>query len=251
MIIRYFSDLHLEFINIENIQTILDKIPHGINEICVLAGDIGDPYSKIYDIFIHFISKNFKKAFIIAGNHEFYSKKNTIDDTLEYMINYFKKFDNISFLNNTYEIYDDHCFVGSTLWSTVKNPTYNTNDVYKILNFNYIHNNQLNLNAINFLKDTINNSELPCIVITHHVPLAILIDDKYKTKEIEKYNQWFHSNLDDLVLSLKDKIKYWFYGHTHTPSNMIINNIPFLCNPIGYPYENINVDFNKTIMTSS
>ena len=43
------------------------------------------------------------------------------------------------------------------------------------------------------------------------------------------------------------KIKCWIYGHTHTPSDVIKNGIPFLCNPIGYPDENKNLDFKKTI----
>ena len=34
----------------------------------------------------------------------------------------------------------------------------------------------------------------------------------------------------------------------HTPSNMKINDKPFLCNPIGYINENANIDFNKTII---
>ena len=44
------------------------------------------------------------------------------------------------------------------------------------------------------------------------------------------------------------KIKCWIYGHTHSISNTKINEIPFLCNPIGYINENANVDFNKTIL---
>ena len=43
-----------------------------------------------------------------------------------------------------------------------------------------------------------------------------------------------------------NKIKYWIYGHTHTRSNVIINEIPFLCNPIGYPNENTFLDFQNT-----
>ena len=30
------------------------------------------------------------------------------------------------------------------------------------------------------------------------------------------------------VSTLFNKIKCWFYGHTHTPSDKIINDIPFL-----------------------
>lgn len=42
-----------------------------------------------------FINVNFKKSFVIAGNHEYYkknkkNKKNTIHETKLFMIDYFK-----------------------------------------------------------------------------------------------------------------------------------------------------------------
>jgi len=56
--------------------------------------------------------------------------------------------------------------------------------------------------------------------------------------------------MDDLIETNGNKIKYWIYGHTHTPSNIFINEIPFLCNPIGYPNENSNLDFQKSFIIS-
>jgi hypothetical protein len=38
--IRYLSDLHLEFIESNKIEQFIMKIPSGIDEICILAGDI-------------------------------------------------------------------------------------------------------------------------------------------------------------------------------------------------------------------
>lgn len=61
------------------------------------------------------------------------------------------------------------------------------------------------------------------------------------------YNQWFYCNMDELIETNGNKIKCWIYGHTHTPSNVIINGIPFLSNPIGYPNENVNLNFLSTI----
>ena len=43
-----------------------------------LAGDIGNPYQSNYNIFMNFISKSFKKSYVIAGNHEYYNKTKTI-----------------------------------------------------------------------------------------------------------------------------------------------------------------------------
>jgi predicted phosphohydrolase len=247
--IRYLSDLHLEYIKPSKIEHFIRKIPPGNDEICILAGDIGNPYQPNYDIFMNFISNNFKKTFVIAGNHEYYNQTKTIQETNEFMKCYFRNFNNISFLNNNYEIYDNNCYIGTTLWSKITNPLNKINDVYQIPNFDYIQYNKLNMTCIDFLDDALNNNE-NCIVITHHMPSESLIDIKYKTLTMLPYSQWFYCDMDKLIEAKGSKIKCWIYGHTHTPSNVIINKIPFLCNPIGYPNENINVNFHSTISIS-
>jgi len=149
---------------------------------------------------MRFISKNFKKTFIIPGNHEYY--KNTIQGTNEFMENYFQQFDNISFLNNNYEIYDNYCFIGTTLWSKITDPSYDINDVHTILDFNYLENNKLNMVCIEFLENNDN-----CIIITHHIPSYSLIDIKFKSEEMLPYNQWFYCDMDELIETNKNKIK--------------------------------------------
>jgi predicted MPP superfamily phosphohydrolase len=246
MKIRYLSDLHLEFIKPNKIERFISKIPSGIHEICILAGDIGNPYQTNYDIFMNFISKNFKKTFVISGNHEYYNKTKTIEETNEFMRDYFSKFDNISFLNNDCEIYEGYCFIGTTLWSKITNPIYEINDVHNIPNFDYIKYNGLNMLSVDFLEDALVNND-NCVVITHHMPSKSLIDIKYTTQQMQPYNQWFYCNMDNLIEKKQNKIKCWIYGHTHTPSNITLSKIPFLCNPIGYPNENVKIDFEKTI----
>ena len=147
-------------------------------------------------------------------------------------------------MNNSYEIYDGYCFIGTTLWSKVINPEYTINDVYNIPCLDYIKYNRLNMLSVDFLEDALTNNE-NCIVITHHVPSDSLIDIKYKTKHLLPYNQWFYCNMDKLIEINKNKIKCWIYGHTHTQSNIIMNGIPFLCNPIGYPNENNKLNFGS------
>ena len=64
---------------------------------------------------------------------------------------------------------------------------------------------------------------------------------------MKPYNQWFACDMDDLIFKHKNNIKIWFYGHTHMASKKKICNIPFVCNPIGYPNENVILDFDLTI----
>jgi predicted phosphohydrolase len=245
MKLRYLSDLHLEFIKSNKIDDLIKKIIPNQEEIYILAGDIctfnDDNYDK-YDKLMKYINNSFKKTFVILGNHEYYNKIKTIDEINIFLNKYFNNFENISLLIDKFEYYDNYCFVGTTLWSNITDPSYKINDVYSIQNFDYIKYNKLNLNCNKFLEETIENNN-NCIIITHHMPSNSLINIKY---EDSPFNQWFYSNMDNLIEQKKDKIKCWIYGHTHTPSFKIIKGIPFLCNPIGYPNENFNSDFQKT-----
>jgi predicted phosphodiesterase len=247
MKIRYFSDFHLELIKPHKVEKrILRYIPSGLDEICILAGDIGNPYHSNYDVFMKFISKHFKKTFVIPGNHEYYQKTKTIQETNEFMENYFQQFPTISFLNNKFEIYEHHCFIGTTLWSHITRPQYEINDVHEISQFDYVSYNTLHGVCVDFLQHALKEHE-NCVVITHHVPSNLLIDIKYKTPDMVPYNQWFSCDMDELIQFNKDKIKCWVYGHTHTPSITTIHEIPFLCNPIGYPNENKLLNYHETV----
>ncbi len=79
------------------------------------------------------------------------------------------------------------------------------------------------------------------------MPSKILIDNQYTGDKYVNYNQWFYSDQDELIKKHNSKIKAWFYGHTHTPLAVKYNNIQYCCNPIGYPGENANNNFNQTI----
>ena len=244
MKLRYFSDLHLEFIKPKDLERFIRRILPGMDEVCILAGDIGNPYQPNYDRFMEYISAHFKKTFVIPGNHEYYF--HPIDETNAFLTSYFQKFDNISLLNNSYDQYEDHFFIGTTLWSHVTNPAYKINDVYSILGLDYIQYNRMNRMSVDFLEDALKHENT--VVITHHMPSSSLLDVKYLTPIMRPYNQWFYCDLDELIVSNKENIKAWFYGHTHTPSATMLHDIPFLCTPIGYPGENSRVDFQKNIV---
>jgi predicted phosphohydrolase len=247
MKLRYFSDLHLEFMKPNKIVKFVNKIKKGEpDEICILAGDIGNPYKYNYQIFMEFINKSFQKTFIIAGNHEYYNKTKKIEETNHFLSEYFLKFNNICYLNNEYEIYNNYCFIGTTLWSHITNLANKISDIDQIPDFNIDKYNELNYENVEFLNNAIRDNT-NCIIITHHVPSFSLIDSKYKTTELMQYNQWFYCDLDNFISLNRNKISCWIYGHTHTYAYNLIYNIPFICNPIGYPNENKNLDFQKNI----
>jgi len=254
MRLRYISDLHLDFIRPQNIRQFLKKITPGPGDVAILAGDIGNPRQPNYALFMQYMSTNFKKTFVIAGNHEYYCLESptfSIEETDIYMKEYFRRYDNISFLHNSSENYDGKCFIGTTLWTKLNKHVQDINDTEYIPGMDREKYNQLNSQCVEFLKDALDNPDnKDCVVMTHHLPSYSLIDPKYKTRgQSSPYdiNQWFYCDMDDTIKKHNAKIKCWFYGHTHTPNKANIGSTIMACNPIGYPDENDDPDFDVVV----
>jgi predicted MPP superfamily phosphohydrolase len=237
MKIQYFSDIHLEFLKKQNTKFCDYIIPHA--PVLVLAGDIGYPFQPLYTKFLSTISKKFKKIFLITGNHEYY-KTLGIDETNKKIKEIIteNRLDNISFLNNSYEDYQGYRFVGSTLWSKISDNKYLINDFTEIKNLSVEKYNILHAECRKFITHSI-ETEKPVIMITHHLPSHSLTHLNYI--KYSYYQQCFSSSCDDLI---RKPVVCWFYGHTHMPMVRTINGVQILCNPIGYPGENVNFDFN-------
>jgi len=219
MKIRYLSDIHLEFWK----EGEYPKLENLGEDVLILAGDIGSPYKKNFDSFFKEISGKWKKIFYITGNHEYYSK--SVEEVNQKLEEYFSTLEvSVTFLNNSSEKYMGYNFVGTTLWSKIYLKEYLVNDFHQINSLTIQKYNQLYQESVRFLENEISGNEKN-IIITHHGPSFDLSHPKYKQSP---YNQCFYSDLSDLF---SPKIKAWFYGHTHTPSQQQIKGVPFFCNP--------------------
>lgn len=235
MRIQYFSDIHLEFYDEFDFSIIKREAP-----VLVLAGDLGNPFKILYSDLIRHVSTLFDKVFIITGNHEYYSKSKTQKDVDTEISSMVSSYDNITYLNNTYEDYDGFRFIGTTLWSYISNHSYLTNDFYYIPWMSVDMHNSLHRDALSFIKNNV--KEQNTIIISHHVPAYSLIDSRYS--RYSSYNQCFATSLEYL---LKPPIRCWFYGHTHIPCHKELNGVQMCCNPIGYPNENSSPDFGLVV----
>lgn len=247
MYVQCLSDVHLEFMSKP------PKIKVMADVLC-LCGDIGYPFSGIYREFLKQMSQSFKKVFLIAGNHEYYKDKKHGEanmDVINSMIQSIivnHKLENITFLNNSYELYNDVLFVGTTLWSKI--PSMNMNDICLMNDFKQIEGltydtyNLLYYKSCSFIEhvlSTVCNEDKHkgknVVMMTHHLPSFNLIDEKHAYSDT---NCFYASKCDQFFVK---PIKAWIYGHTHTPNKTIINNIKFVCNPKGYPSENTIVKY--------
>ena len=259
MKIRYISDIHLEFMKDIEVKNLIKKIPLGLlNEVCVLAGDIGHPYERNYDEFMKFINGNFKRTYVIAGNHEYYRNEKernlvipnrNVENTKVFMHSFFANYQNIRFLDNSSDTFENTLFLGTTLWSNIFNPEHEINDVHAIYGMDVKRYNQYHRESVDFLERELGKlqEDKKAVVITHHLPSKKLIDDMYLQPHYKPYNQWFYSDLDGLIQQHSAKIKYWIYGHTHRGKKSELYGVDFLCNPVGYKMENKNVKYNESV----
>lgn len=237
MKIQYFSDLHLEFY--KSIKTFKNQIQTNA-PILLLNGDIGYPHYPSYEEFISHLSSRFDKIFVITGNHEYYDSSIPMTDRAVQTI--CNRYQNVSFLQNSFEDYQGYRFAGTTLWSHIDNDRFITNDFHFIDDFTIHKYNQLHDQSKLFISNMLSSSPLPIIMMTHHLPSHKLMDKYYK--KYINYQQCFSSDCDPLI---RFPIHSWIYGHTHRPYTGTLNGVNMYCNPIGYHGENKNIDFNKTL----
>lgn len=238
MLLQYLSDLHLETLTSSEARKLIESILP-VAPVLVLAGDLGNPFSSFYkDLFEH-VSSRFKVVFVVAGNHEFYGKE--LEETLEQIEKVTSQFENVIFLNESSYSYGGYTFVGTTLWSKVTDISLpKTRDTEQIKGLSVSLYTELFEVCSDFLSEVISESKEPLVVVTHHLPSHELVDKKYD----QRLSQWFASDLDHL---LKEPVKLWICGHTHTPFEKEINGVKVVCNPVGYIGEN-KPDFTKTFL---
>jgi len=79
------------------------------------------------------------------------------------------------------------------------------------------------------------------VVVTYHAPSIRSILPQYLD---DKATAAFASNLDDFVLHHQPDV--WIHGHVHNQVDCLIGKTRVLCNPRGYPGEEIRKYFDPT-----
>ena len=249
MMLRYISDIHIEFMNSTQVQNLIRQFTAKSNEVLLLAGDIGNPFHSHYQQFLDHINQTFRKTFLITGNHEYYSHGRSLAETNSQIRMIVAKFPNISFLDNSSETFEGVHFIGTTLWSDVRAAKVTINDTKRILGMTPQTYQAEHTTCRIFLEHALQISPTSnTVVITHHMPSYDLIDPQYRSFSMEPYNAWFATDLNELIETNKYRIKCWIYGHTHTASEQILQGVPMLCNPVGYPDERDTVDYHKQFL---
>ena len=234
------SDLHLEFGS-------LDLEPVG-EDVLVLAGDVGLGAASARWA-VSYASRTKVPVVMIAGNHEFY-RQPSIRSTFDALRAVANAEPLLTFLDDDVATVAGVTFVGSTLWTdydlygSVFRPSAMAyarramNDHCAISEdegpFTPEYARRRHEFSVGILREYLPRRypEGPVVVVTHHLPSARSIDERYADHPL---NPAFASNLDDLVADSAAAL--WVHGHTHRSADHQIGETRVLCNPRGYPHE--------------
>jgi hypothetical protein len=83
--------------------------------------------------------------------------------------------------------------------------------------------------------DDCRSTNLPMVVLTHHLPSFSLINEDFRKPQYADINRAFASEVDEFIA---DPVVFWAHGHSHRYNDTRINGVRVVCNPMGYPGEN-------------
>lgn len=242
--IQYMSDLHLE----ENIPPKL--LVSG--EYLVLAGDIGDPFSRDFQEFIDTVCSKYRHVFYVAGNREYYfGSLNAVNLQLTLIASNYK---NLHFLNKSvFDLGPDVRIIGTTLWSNMNDMvSLNINDFsnIRVNNTDFMtpqKHRKLHKEAVQFLEDQLaicKKESKQAIVVTHHAGHLCMLG---------KYTSHMNNSAyaTDLSRLFEPPLVAWISGHTHenvaTIPNPTHTNIKCVSNCLGNGLEQVKFDSSAYI----
>lgn len=208
MRIQYISDLHFE--RARNIKFIT-PLPFSEISGLFLAGDLGNPFHQSYKDLLLDTASRWDRVFFVAGNHEYWNNGyRDVNFKLEELASMRL---NLHFLNCSSVVYNGWNIAGGTLWSTYTAPK---NAFQREINQEY---NAQSRSISRMIQAT----RLPTIAMTHHLPSFKLVQEKFKTYNAEGWASHYDSEM-------REPVKIWICGHSHTCFNDEVNNVRVLIN---------------------
>jgi Icc-related predicted phosphoesterase len=245
MKIWLLSDLHLEFADLRQPLSI------PVADVCVVAGDLCRAPANG----VHWLAKHVAHAMpcvYVAGNHEFY--KNSIKEGLEDGRSAAAQFPDVHFLEDGLVTIGGVRFVGATLWTDYRieghpevamfHARERMNDYRQIARQYHPWQRfvpeaayRMHQQSRLFIDAALKADPVKTVVVTHHLPHARSIPDKFKG---DLLNAAYASDLSDVIEAGQPAL--WLHGHTHESCDYMIGETRIVCNPRGYEDENGNFD---------
>ncbi len=252
---------HPEYQQEKQFNILFEKIiPENHSEILCIAGDLGH-YNQQNEFALTILKKWYKHILFVHGNHDLYLVSETQSrmyhhnsfERLNEMKELANKIEGVHFLEGNIVEIEGKKFCGTGLWYDfqygVKNYGLTIQDLSKYWQ-QYMTDSRL-IEVISLDSETesgmIDNisyfkSELEKlkkvyqqsdVILTHVGPDWSMIKEHHKNAG----TSFFYFDGEELLQNCYGKT--WLYGHTHDPVSYDKYGCKLICNPLGYPHENI------------
>lgn len=235
--VRYMSDLHTEFWG----QMETSEFRSVGEDLVVLAGDIGIGLQGVLWALRCFGDR---PVVYIFGNHEFYgydwtqivneAKAITYGTQLHVLECDETEISGLRILGcslwTDFDLYGEHARAGLLQYAIAYMEDYDEirNEGRGLIP---IETRERCLQHYAWLKQKLQESAQPTLVVTHHAPSLKTANPLH---EGETSNACFHSNFDELI---RPPCVAWIHGHTHHSTRVEIGGVPLVTNQRGYPDE--------------
>jgi Icc-related predicted phosphoesterase len=230
------SDLHLEF-HRDGGREFLRTLDPSAADVLVVAGDLCS-VGMLYRV-AKAMCERFPHVVFVTGNHEYYGSSR--DEVHRALAAIEPDLPGFHWLRETEVVIDGVRFGGTTLWfrDDPRNELYAhlMNDFSMIRGFRrWIYDD--NARAVRFLEDRLSSLD---VVVTHHLPARGSIDPRYADSPL---NRFFLCDVEPVIARAQPSL--WIHGHTHAACDYRLGETRVVCNPAGYPSE--NMDFNPRLV---
>lgn len=235
MKLAIYSDLHLEFGN--------PFKPDAEADLMILSGDIIVFDPRGFEALREFLKDWTKPVLMIAGNHEYYTKRPMSQCDQEFIDYCAKNIPNLTYLqDHAFELDGVH-FFGGTMWTdfnkshvpSMKNAERSMNDYYQIRTNPVMYlqaqdtvemHDRYKKKLVKWLEKNKGNKR---VVISHHAPCLNPNSEYGKGGMKPAYN-----SLDMVEIIEKYQPELWCYGHCHEFDDQMIGKTRIVSNPFGY-----------------
>jgi len=260
MLIRPFSDLHVEFWSPTEIPRVLDFVvpvlPADKETVAVIAGDVGLAHRpETWVGVLKQLSKRFLAVVYVEGNHFFY--RNDFFGRIPELKAKLPFPANVHFLENGSAEIGGVLFVGATLWTDflgkdifkMQYARKNMNDfvlIQKSDGSRLLPQDTVDLfsDSKRYIFDALRAADgRKTVVVTHHGVSPLSVHERFRGDSL---NCAFMTDLSKEIMGCGPDV--WVHGHTHNSFDYEIGKTRVLVNPYGYRGAEVNPQYNKQLV---
>ena len=269
MKISLVSDVHLEFSDLDIVNTDNAEVLILSGDICVAADlDMRDRgqteqgfarwRSEMFHEFFERCAANFPHVIYIMGNHEYYHSDfaTALTDVRRKLAH----LSNLYIMERDVKVIGDVTFIGGTLWTDMNNSdpltlyhmrtmmndfrviTNSTTPVHfktsegefrtRVGKFSPEDAVSEHVKMKQYIQSVVQgNHDTKYVVVGHHSPSRLSTHEMYKNDTV--MNGGYSSDMDDFIQD-HPQIRLWTHGHTHHEFDYMIGKTRVMCNPRGY-----------------